>query len=135
MNFCVINIVSVRRAAAAIRGSRRAATWYRATSRESELELPDRGYVRKELFSRTTTSSIFSSNFLPPPSSITSPILLKMSRPVSVLDNALGAVGYTPLIRLDKIASAEGLQCNLRGYRAIHLSSHTKPWCFCSRKG
>lgn len=31
-----------------------------------------------------------------------------------VLNNALEAVGNTPLIRLDKIAKAEGLQCNLR---------------------
>lgn len=30
-----------------------------------------------------------------------------------ILDNALGAVGNTPLIRLDKIAAQEGLQCNL----------------------
>lgn len=37
-----------------------------------------------------------------------------MARPVRILDNALEAVGYTPLIRLDKIAEAEGLQCNLR---------------------
>ncbi|KAJ3479540.1 hypothetical protein NLI96_g8985 [Meripilus lineatus] len=32
-----------------------------------------------------------------------------------ILDNALGAVGNTPLIRLDKIAAQEGLQCNLLG--------------------
>ncbi|KAH9913641.1 cystathionine beta-synthase [Amylocystis lapponica] len=32
-----------------------------------------------------------------------------------VLDNALGAVGNTPLIRLDKIAAQEGLKCNLLG--------------------
>jgi hypothetical protein len=38
----------------------------------------------------------------------------RMTRPVRILDNALEAVGYTPLIRLDKIAQAEGLQCNLR---------------------
>lgn len=31
-----------------------------------------------------------------------------------ILDNALGAVGNTPLIRLDKIAAEEGLRCNLR---------------------
>lgn len=31
-----------------------------------------------------------------------------------ILDNALGAVGHTPLIRLDALAKAEGLQCNLR---------------------
>lgn len=37
-----------------------------------------------------------------------------MSRPIHVLDNALDAVGNTPLIRLDKIGTAEGLQCNLR---------------------
>ncbi|EKM49964.1 uncharacterized protein PHACADRAFT_264423 [Phanerochaete carnosa HHB-10118-sp] len=38
-----------------------------------------------------------------------------MPRPVQILDDALGAVGNTPLIRLDKIAKAEGLQCNLLG--------------------
>ncbi|KAF9054536.1 cystathionine beta-synthase [Panaeolus papilionaceus] len=32
-----------------------------------------------------------------------------------VLDNALGAVGHTPLIRLDKIAKEDGLKCNLLG--------------------
>ncbi|KZV99992.1 pyridoxal phosphate-dependent enzyme, beta subunit [Exidia glandulosa HHB12029] len=32
-----------------------------------------------------------------------------------VLDTALDAVGNTPLIRLDKIAGAEGLKCNLLG--------------------
>lgn len=31
-----------------------------------------------------------------------------------VLSNALEGVGNTPLIRLDKIAQAEGLKCNLR---------------------
>jgi cystathionine beta-synthase len=30
-----------------------------------------------------------------------------------IIDNALGAVGHTPLIRLDKIAKANGLKCNL----------------------
>ncbi|KLO08054.1 cystathionine beta-synthase [Schizopora paradoxa] len=32
-----------------------------------------------------------------------------------ILDNALDAVGNTPLIRLDKIAEREGLKCNLLG--------------------
>ncbi|KAL0953718.1 hypothetical protein HGRIS_004908 [Hohenbuehelia grisea] len=32
-----------------------------------------------------------------------------------ILDNALGAVGHTPLIRLDKIAKLHGLKCNLLG--------------------
>ncbi|KIK01479.1 hypothetical protein K443DRAFT_565105 [Laccaria amethystina LaAM-08-1] len=32
-----------------------------------------------------------------------------------ILDNALGAVGHTPLIRLDKIAESNGLKCNLLG--------------------
>jgi hypothetical protein len=32
----------------------------------------------------------------------------------AILDNALDAVGNTPLIRLDKIATQEGLKCNLR---------------------
>jgi len=32
-----------------------------------------------------------------------------------ILDNVLDAVGNTPLIRLDKIRQAEGLQCNLLG--------------------
>jgi cystathionine beta-synthase len=31
----------------------------------------------------------------------------------SIIDNALGAVGHTPLIRLDKIAQVKGLKCNL----------------------
>lgn len=31
-----------------------------------------------------------------------------------ILNNALDAVGNTPLIRLDKIAGQEGLKCNLR---------------------
>ena len=30
-----------------------------------------------------------------------------------IIDNALGAVGQTPLIRLDKVAQANGLKCNL----------------------
>lgn len=37
-----------------------------------------------------------------------------MSKSAQVLDNALGAVGSTPLIRLDRIAEANGLKCNLR---------------------
>jgi len=32
---------------------------------------------------------------------------------LKILDNALGAVGHTPLIRLAKIAYQEGLKCNL----------------------
>ncbi|KAG2132770.1 tryptophan synthase beta subunit-like PLP-dependent enzyme [Suillus clintonianus] len=35
--------------------------------------------------------------------------------PRRILDNALDAVGNTPLIRLDKIAAEEGLKCNLLG--------------------
>ena len=31
----------------------------------------------------------------------------------TILDNALDAIGNTPLIRLDKLAAAEGLKCNL----------------------
>lgn len=34
--------------------------------------------------------------------------------PRRILDNALDAVGNTPLIRLDKIAAEHGLKCNLR---------------------
>lgn len=56
-------------------------------------------------------STFFSSNF---PAPVIPRTVRKMSKPVQVLDNALGAVGCTPLIRLDKIAKAEGLQCNLR---------------------
>lgn len=37
-----------------------------------------------------------------------------MSSRSHIIDNALGAVGETPLVRLDKIAQQEGLQCNLR---------------------
>ncbi|KAH9479388.1 Cystathionine beta-synthase [Psilocybe cubensis] len=35
--------------------------------------------------------------------------------PSQILDNALGGVGHTPLIRLDKIAKANDLKCNLLG--------------------
>ncbi|PPQ91868.1 hypothetical protein CVT25_000743 [Psilocybe cyanescens] len=35
--------------------------------------------------------------------------------PSQILDNALGGIGRTPLIRLDKIAQANGLKCNLLG--------------------
>lgn len=35
--------------------------------------------------------------------------------PRRILDNALDAVGNTPLIRLDKIAAEQGLKCNLLG--------------------
>ncbi|KZT27889.1 PALP-domain-containing protein [Neolentinus lepideus HHB14362 ss-1] len=38
-----------------------------------------------------------------------------MTRPAGILDNALGAVGNTPLIRLSKIAEQEGFKCNLLG--------------------
>ena len=31
----------------------------------------------------------------------------------SILSDALGAIGHTPLIRLDKIARANGLECEL----------------------
>ena len=36
-----------------------------------------------------------------------------------ILNNALEAVGNTPLIRLDKIAKEEGLKCNLRKFYSI----------------
>ena len=39
-----------------------------------------------------------------------------MSSRTHISDNALGAVGETPLVRLDRIAEHEGLQCNLRAY-------------------
>ncbi|KAI0255926.1 tryptophan synthase beta subunit-like PLP-dependent enzyme [Lactifluus subvellereus] len=38
-----------------------------------------------------------------------------MSKPATVLDSVLDAVGNTPLIRLDRIAEHEGLKCNLLG--------------------
>jgi len=44
-----------------------------------------------------------------------------MPLPQGILDSALDAVGHTPLIRLDRIARAEGLKCNLRE----HLLEHT----------
>ena len=37
-----------------------------------------------------------------------------MSRTTLIVDDALGAVGNTPLVRLDRIAKEQGLQCNLR---------------------
>ncbi|RPD64447.1 cystathionine beta-synthase [Lentinus tigrinus ALCF2SS1-7] len=38
-----------------------------------------------------------------------------MSRTAHIIDDALGAVGNTPLVRLDRIAKEEGLECNLLG--------------------
>ncbi|KAF9454348.1 pyridoxal phosphate-dependent enzyme, beta subunit [Macrolepiota fuliginosa MF-IS2] len=38
-----------------------------------------------------------------------------MPRSTQVLDNALDAVGNTPLIRLDKVAKQHGIKCNLLG--------------------
>ncbi|PIL24931.1 hypothetical protein GSI_12818 [Ganoderma sinense ZZ0214-1] len=38
-----------------------------------------------------------------------------MARTPQIIDDALGAVGNTPLVRLDRIAKEEGLQCNLLG--------------------
>ncbi|KAI0924534.1 hypothetical protein AcW2_005401 [Taiwanofungus camphoratus] len=38
-----------------------------------------------------------------------------MSISPRIVDDALGAVGNTPLIRLDRIAALEGLECNLLG--------------------
>ncbi|KAI0741959.1 cystathionine beta-synthase [Daedaleopsis nitida] len=38
-----------------------------------------------------------------------------MSHTPRIIDNALGAVGNTPLVRLDRIAKKEGLECNLLG--------------------
>jgi len=38
---------------------------------------------------------------------------LLSSESLMIIDNALGAVGHTPLIRLDKIAATHGLRCNL----------------------
>ena len=40
-----------------------------------------------------------------------------MPRQAGVLNNALDAVGHTPLIRLDKVAKDAGLKCNLRTSR------------------
>lgn len=39
-----------------------------------------------------------------------------------ILDSVLDAVGSTPLIRLNRIAQAEGLQCNLRMSRQHFLA-------------
>jgi len=36
-----------------------------------------------------------------------------MPRQAGILNNALDAVGHTPLIRLDKVAKDAGLKCNL----------------------
>ena len=36
-----------------------------------------------------------------------------MPRQAGVLNDALGAIGHTPLIRLDRIAKDAGLKCNL----------------------
>lgn len=48
-----------------------------------------------------------------------------------ILDNALGGVGHTPLIRLDKIAQANGLKCNLRKQiysRVVFVKIYSSPF-------
>jgi cystathionine beta-synthase len=47
--------------------------------------------------------------------------MVKMSKPATVLDSVLDAVGNTPLIRLDRIAEHEGLKCNLRKFATCTL--------------
>jgi len=59
-------------------------------------------------FTTTITLSLFTLVTVPFPSIHAT----NMNAP-HILDNALDAVGNTPLIRLDKIAQQEGLQCNL----------------------
>lgn len=39
-----------------------------------------------------------------------------MAHAAQIIDSALGAVGNTPLVRLERIAKLEGLQCNLCEY-------------------
>ncbi|KAG6879234.1 hypothetical protein C0992_004226 [Termitomyces sp. T32_za158] len=43
-----------------------------------------------------------------------------------ILENALSAVGHTPLIRLDKIARLNGLKCNLRKSRFDYSIQKTR---------
>lgn len=53
--------------------------------------------------------------WLAPSISVISSISMSYSR--GILDDALGAVGNTPLIRLSKIAKYKGYKCNLREFR------------------
>ena len=39
----------------------------------------------------------------------------------SILPNVLDMIGNTPLVRLDKIAKSEGLECDLRTFITWHL--------------
>lgn len=60
-----------------------------------------------------------------------------MARTPQIIDDALGAVGNTPLVRLDRIAKEEGLQCNLREYMRLILFpaiSLNSVYVFVSRK-
>jgi len=49
-----------------------------------------------------------------------------MPLPQGILDSALDAIGQTPLIRLDRIARAEGFKCNLREFSS-HIACTTCP--------
>lgn len=42
-----------------------------------------------------------------------------MAHAAQIIDSALGAVGNTPLVRLERIAKQEGLQCNLCEYMRL----------------
>jgi cystathionine beta-synthase len=71
---------------------------------------PCREIPRPNHFSTGKTGPL-SLTFLPPPSP-TFLFFLHDTMP-QILDNALGAVGNTPLIRLDNIKKQLGLKCNL----------------------
>jgi hypothetical protein len=55
--------------------------------------------------------------------SLTTNFLISMANR-QILDNALGAVGNTPLIRLDAIAKQEGLKCNLCTLQRYPFRTH-----------
>lgn len=58
-------------------------------------------------------NQLFRLNRLHPSTLPISFIPITEMRTAQILDDALGAIGHTPLIRLDKIAEAHGVKCNL----------------------
>jgi len=60
-------------------------------------------------------------------------ILRPKNIPDQILPNVLDMIGQTPMIRLDKIAKSEGLECDLRKCGSIyaHTCTHKYVHMYC----
>ena len=59
-------------------------------------------------------------------------VLRSKNIPDQILPNVLDMIGQTPMIRLDKIAKSEGLECDLRKYSSICAHTNMYACTVCS---